>query len=55
MSAGRELVEEFALVKDFAVIMAAAGAVTLLFCQFHQPPVLGYFIPGIVVGFKCHA
>jgi hypothetical protein len=38
MSAGRELVEELALVKDFAVIMTAAGAVTLLFRKLHQPP-----------------
>ena len=38
MSAGRELVEEFALVRGFAVIMTVASVVTLLFRKLHQPP-----------------
>ena len=42
--------EEFSLVKDFAVIMAVAGVVTLVFRRLHQPPVLGYIIAGILIG-----
>lgn len=50
MNAGGELVEEFALVRDFAVIMTVAGVVTLLFRKLHQPPVLGYLIVGLFIG-----
>lgn len=42
--------EEFGLLKDFAVIMAVAGVVTLLFRRLHQPTVLGYLIAGLIVG-----
>ena len=42
--------EEFGLVKDFAVIMAVAGVVTLIFRRLHQPTVLGYLIAGVIVG-----
>ncbi|MFC1977796.1 cation:proton antiporter [Chloroflexota bacterium] len=44
------MVEEFALVKDFAIIMAVAGAATLLFRRLGQPPVLGYLITGVLIG-----
>ena len=42
--------EEITLIKDFAVIMVVAGAVTLLFRRLRQPPVLGYLIAGVLVG-----
>ncbi len=42
--------EEFGLIKDFAVIMMVAGAVTLIFRRLHQPTVLGYLIAGVIVG-----
>ena len=42
--------EELGLVKDFAIIMAVAGAVTLLFRKLHQPPILGYLIVGLLIG-----
>jgi CPA2 family monovalent cation:H+ antiporter-2 len=43
-------VEEVGLVKDFAIIMAVAGGVTLLFRKLHQPPILGYLIAGLLIG-----
>ncbi|MDY6835368.1 MAG: cation:proton antiporter [Chloroflexota bacterium] len=42
--------EDFTLLKDFAIIMAVAGAVTLLFRKLNQPPILGYLIAGLLVG-----
>ena len=42
--------EEFGLVKDFAIIMMVAGAVTLIFRRLHQPTVLGYLIAGVLIG-----
>lgn len=42
--------EEFALVRDFAIIMAVAGAALVLFRQFGQPPILGYLLAGVIVG-----
>jgi len=45
--------EEVTLVKDFAVIMMVAGAVTLLFRRLRQPPVVGYLIAGLLVGPYC--
>ena len=42
--------QEFALVRDFAVIMTVAGAAILLFRKLKQPPILGYIIAGVVVG-----
>lgn len=42
--------EEFGLLKDFAIIMSVAGVVTLLFRKLHQPVVLGYLIAGVIVG-----
>lgn len=38
------------LIEDLALILAAAGVVTLLFRRFHQPTVLGYIIAGFLVG-----
>ncbi|MDD5095192.1 MAG: cation:proton antiporter [Dehalococcoidia bacterium] len=42
--------EDIALVKDFAVIMVTAGAVTLLFRKLNQPLIIGYLIGGILLG-----
>jgi len=42
--------EEITLLKDFAVIMIVAGAVTLLFRLLRQPPILGYLIAGLLAG-----
>jgi CPA2 family monovalent cation:H+ antiporter-2 len=42
--------EEFALVRDFAIIMAVAGGVVVLFRRFNQPPILGYLIAGLLIG-----
>jgi len=42
--------DEITLVKDFAVIMVVAGAITLLFRKLRQPPILGYLIAGLIVG-----
>ncbi len=43
-------VEELTILKDFAVIMIIAGAITLLFRVLRQPPVLGYLIAGLLAG-----
>ena len=42
--------QEFALVRDFAVIMTVAGGAILLFRRLNQPPILGYLIAGVLVG-----
>jgi len=42
--------EELTLLRDFALIMIVAGAVTLLFRKFKQPPILGYLIAGLLIG-----
>lgn len=42
--------QELTLVKDFAVILVVAGAITLLFRLLKQPPILGYLIAGLLVG-----
>jgi CPA2 family monovalent cation:H+ antiporter-2 len=44
-----QMLEEFVLVRDFAIIMAVAGAVTLLFRWLRQPPILGYLIAGLII------
>ena len=41
---------EFAVVKDFAIIMAVAGGALLLFRRFNLPPILGYLVAGVLVG-----
>ena len=38
------------LVRDFAIIMAAAGAGLVLFRRLGQPAVLGYLLAGIIIG-----
>jgi len=38
------------LLQDLAVVMAAAGAMTLLCHYFKQPVVLGYLIAGLLIG-----
>ena len=38
------------LVRDFAITMAAAGVVLVLFRQFKEPPVLGYLLAGVIIG-----
>ena len=42
--------EEFALVRDFAIIMAVAGLVVVLFHKLKQPPILGYLLAGLLIG-----
>lgn len=42
--------EEITLLRDFAIIMTAAGAVTLLFRKLGQPLIPGYLIAGLIVG-----
>ncbi len=39
-----------AIVRDFAIIMAVAGAAIVLFRRINQPPILGYLIAGLIVG-----
>jgi CPA2 family monovalent cation:H+ antiporter-2 len=39
-----------ALLQDLAIILAVAGAVTLIFHAIKQPVVLGYILAGIIVG-----
>ena len=41
---------EFTLVKDFALIMAVAGAALVLFRHLKQPPILGYLLAGLIIG-----
>jgi monovalent cation:H+ antiporter-2, CPA2 family len=38
------------LIVDLALILSAAGIVTLLFKKLHQPVVLGYIVVGLLVG-----
>lgn len=42
--------EDAALVRDFATIMAVAGVSIVIFQWLRQPPVLGYLIAGLIVG-----
>jgi monovalent cation:H+ antiporter-2, CPA2 family len=42
-------VEEFSLLRDFAIIMVVAGVVTLVLRRLHQPPVLGYLLAGLII------
>jgi monovalent cation:H+ antiporter-2, CPA2 family len=41
--------EQFALLRDFALIMVVAGVVTLVLRKLHQPPILGYLIAGLFI------
>ena len=45
-----EGVQEFALVRDFAIIMAVAGAAVVIFRRLNQPPILGYLLAGVLIG-----
>ena len=38
------------LIRDLALILAAAGITTLVFKKLKQPVVLGYIIAGVLVG-----
>ena len=38
------------LLRDFAIIMAVAGAALVLFRQLKLPPVLGYLLAGVIIG-----
>ncbi len=38
------------ILQDLAVVMMAAGLVTILFHRFKQPVVLGYIIAGVIIG-----
>ena len=42
--------EEFALVRDFALIMATAGVALVVFRRLGQPPILGYLVAGLLIG-----
>ncbi|MSQ07344.1 MAG: cation:proton antiporter [Dehalococcoidia bacterium] len=42
--------EQFGLVWDFAIIMAMAGLVVVLFHKLKQPPILGYLLVGLLIG-----
>lgn len=42
--------EEFTLVKDFAIIMATAGVATFLFRKLRLSLVLGYLVAGLLIG-----
>ncbi len=37
------------LIRDLAVILVVAGAVTILFHRIRQPVVLGYIVAGFIV------
>ncbi len=47
---GAEISQEFALVRDFAIIMAVAGVTIVIFRKLNQPPILGYILAGLIVG-----
>lgn len=38
------------LIKDLALILGAAGIITIFFKKLKQPVVLGYIIAGLLVG-----
>ena len=42
--------EDFALVRDFAIIMAVAGAALVLFRRLNLPTILGYLLAGFIIG-----
>ncbi|MCH8744706.1 MAG: cation:proton antiporter [Chloroflexi bacterium] len=42
--------EDFGLVRDFAITMAVAGGALVLFRFLKQPPVLGYLLAGVIIG-----
>lgn len=42
--------EDFAVVRDFALILIVASVMTIVFRLLRQPPILGYLIAGLIVG-----
>ena len=44
---------EVSFLQDLAVVMIAAGIVTVLFQRLKQPVVLGYIVAGILIGPHC--
>lgn len=42
--------EHFALLRDFAIVMAVAGGAVVLFRFLKQPPILGFLLGGLLVG-----
>ncbi len=38
------------LLRDFAIIMAVAGAAVVVMRQLRQPSILGYILAGVLVG-----
>ena len=47
---GVGVMHEVSFLQDLAVVMIAAGIVTLLFQRLKQPVVLGYIVAGILIG-----
>ena len=45
-----EIIEEFSLVRDFAIIMTVAGVAVVIFSRLNQPSILGYLVAGLLVG-----
>ncbi|MCH7605933.1 MAG: cation:proton antiporter [Chloroflexi bacterium] len=41
---------ETGLLRDFAIIMAVAGAALVLFRLMRMPPILGYLVAGVIIG-----
>ena len=50
MIAGAYAMHEVSFLQDLAVVMIAAGIVTVLFQRLKQPVVLGYIVAGILIG-----
>jgi predicted Kef-type K+ transport protein len=44
------IMHEVSFLQDLAVVMIAAGIVTVLFQRLKQPVVLGYIVAGILIG-----
>lgn len=42
--------EQLTLIRDFAIIMAVAGAAVVLFKRLKQPSILGYLVAGVLIG-----
>ena len=42
--------EHFALLRDFAIVMAVGGGAVVLFRVLKQPPILGYLLGGLLIG-----
>ena len=42
--------EHFALLRDFAIVMAVGGGAVVLFRFLKQPPILGYLLGGLLIG-----